>query len=248
MRLDRLDAQEELLGDRAVALAGGGQLADLALARRQRRGALDRGLARAQPGRRELAARALRQQHGADGVGVGQRRAQRSAGFDAPADVGQRAAQLEPQAHALQHRRHALDHGQPALAQRDARGVVGLRDGARVQRVGDRHRRAEALGERHLGVGQRGRLLAAPEVGERQRGGRAPRRPARVVPSLLLAQRARLAGLGVGALEVALGQPQARSRVRGCRSPSASAPARRRGGGGAAARGPRSNSPRSASA
>ena len=81
--------------------------------------------------------------------------------------------------------------GTPAITpsarsqQGHARGVVGLGDGARVQRVGDRHRRAEALGQGHLGIGEDGGLLAAAEVRERQRGGRAPRRPARVAPALL---------------------------------------------------------------
>ena len=41
MRLDRLDAEEQLLGDRAVGRARCRQLDDLALARGERRGALD---------------------------------------------------------------------------------------------------------------------------------------------------------------------------------------------------------------
>src|SRR3954447_428083 len=54
VRLDGLDAQKQLLRDRAVALAHGGELADLALARGQRRRPLERGVPRAQPGRDEL--------------------------------------------------------------------------------------------------------------------------------------------------------------------------------------------------
>src|SRR5438105_4903781 len=46
VRLDRLDAQEQLGCDGAVALAGLGQLADLALAGRQRAGTRERGSAR----------------------------------------------------------------------------------------------------------------------------------------------------------------------------------------------------------
>ena len=66
---------------------------------------------------------------------------------------------------------------------------------------------------RELGVGHRDRLLAAPEVRERQRRGRAPRRPGRVRAPALLAQRPAGESLGEGALVVALGQPQARAGV-----------------------------------
>src|SRR5512133_2686051 len=77
--LDGLDAQEERLGDLAVALAGRGQLAHLALARRQRGGALGRCLARAQAGGHELAPGALGKQDRPGAIGVRQGGAQRVA-------------------------------------------------------------------------------------------------------------------------------------------------------------------------
>src|SRR3954451_2076977 len=85
--LDGLDAQEEGLGDLAVALAGRGQLAHLALARRQRRGALGRRLARAQAGGHELAPGALGEQDRPGAIGVREGGAQRVARLDAPAHV-----------------------------------------------------------------------------------------------------------------------------------------------------------------
>src|SRR3954451_4677675 len=85
--LDGLDAQEEGLGDLAVTLAGRGQLAHLALARRQRRGALGRRLARAQAGGHELAPGALGEQERPGPIGVGEGGAQRVARLDAPAHV-----------------------------------------------------------------------------------------------------------------------------------------------------------------
>ena len=172
MRLDRLDRQEQLLRDRAVALADRRELADLALARGQRRGALERRLARPQAGRHELAARALGQQHRARRVGVGQRGTQRVARLDAPPELGQRAAELEPQPRTDSEPGHRGDHRQPALAQRDARGGVGLGDGAGVQRA----RRSAAV--RRSASPARARRRPAPPP---PRGGRgAPARSAAV--------------------------------------------------------------------
>jgi hypothetical protein len=62
MGLDGLDAEEQLVCDCAVGLSRSRQLADLALARGQRFGALKRRAARAQPGGDELAAGTRSQQ------------------------------------------------------------------------------------------------------------------------------------------------------------------------------------------
>src|SRR5215475_2433652 len=98
MRLDRLDAQEQLGGDRAVALARGGQLAYLALARGQGAGALERGASRPQSAGDELPPRALGKGLCAGAIRLGQRGAQRTTRFDAAPGSPQRAAELELEA------------------------------------------------------------------------------------------------------------------------------------------------------
>src|SRR3954452_19973825 len=79
VRLDGLDAEEQLARDRAGAAARRGQRADLALARRQGAGALRGGAPGPQPGGHELATGALGQGRRARGVGGGQRGPQRLA-------------------------------------------------------------------------------------------------------------------------------------------------------------------------
>ena len=240
MRLDGLDAQEQLLSDRAVALACGRELADLALARRQRRGALERRLARAQPGRDELAAGALRQQHRACGIGVGQRGPQGIAGLDAPAHGGQGAAELEAQAHrfqAAEARPRATVSA--AFAERDARGVIGFGDSAGMQRAGDRDRRAETLGQCQFGVGHARR----PRRGAR--GGRAPARRSSATASATGSgdparpEARRAAALRRSAVRSHLRRATGERAHGARRCPRPPARARRRGRARAAAREPR---------
>ena len=177
-------------------------------------------------GRRPVATSSRRaplgEQHGARGVGVGQRGAQRVARLDAPAERGQRAAELEPQ--------RARPRAAPAtpaatasaaLAERHARLVVGLGDGAGVQRGGDRHGGAEALRQRELGVGQR----RQPRRGARGGRARARRSSARASSDgfgrpCSRAQRAGLQRLGVARAR-SRPRPATAARGRGaCRSPT----------------------------
>src|SRR6516165_1651803 len=101
MRLDRFDAQEQLGGDCTVAVAGGGQLADLPLPGGQRVRALEGRASWPQTGGDELATRPLGQPRIPGAIGIGERLAQRLPGLDAPPDPGERAAELEAQAYPL---------------------------------------------------------------------------------------------------------------------------------------------------
>ena len=168
MRLDRLDAQKQLSGDRFVALARRGQLTDLALARGQGGDTFERRTPRTHPGRNELAARALCQHERPAGIGVGQRRTQRLTRLHAPPHAGERAAELQAQSGGLEHGAAVIEQLECAPAQRQARLVVGLGDGSCVQRASDRDWRAELSRQLDLGIRQRGRFAAPPQVGERE--------------------------------------------------------------------------------
>ena len=213
--LDRLDAEEQLGGDRAVALAGGGQLADLALARGERGGALERRAPWPQSGGDELAPGALRQERGTGAIGVGQRGAQRLTGFDATPDPGQRASQLEPQANRLERRRvDRRARRAPARSSATRVPIVRLGHGAGVPGAGDRRPvRRTPSPARARSSAERDRLVAAAEMGERQRGGRAPAAPGGIGPALPREPGADLAGVGVGLFESPLGEQQPGSGV-----------------------------------
>jgi hypothetical protein len=96
--LHRLDAQEQLLGDRAVRLPGGRELTDLALAGGERRHALRLSSPRSQTARNQLAARSLRQQGRAGAIRVRQDQLQRAARFHAAPQPPEGMTQLEPDA------------------------------------------------------------------------------------------------------------------------------------------------------
>ena len=156
--------------------------------------------------------------------------------------------ELEPHADGLERRARRAATASAALAQRHARDVVGLGDRPGVQRAWrSAAARRSARRSASSASASGDRLVAAAEVRERQRRGRAPGRPGRVRAALLLAQRAGLARLGERALEVALGEREPRAGVAHPDLPHG-ARARRRAGARAAGRAPRSNAPRSASA
>ena len=215
VRLDGLDGQEELLRDRAVALAR---------RRRARRPGAGAGSARRRPrappgagagrSRRARAGRARPAGTAPSGVGVGQRGAQRVARLDAAAQARQRAAQLEPHAHAPR-AAPARPPSRPARARTSA-DPRGRRRARRPRGRAARRRSAPARRSARRSASSSS-ASAPPPRGGRGAPARAPRSiatastPGSAAPAL--AQRARLERLGVGALEVALGQPQPCARV-----------------------------------
>ena len=110
------------------------------------------------PDRHQLAPRALGEQDRADRVGVGQRGPQCVARLDPPAERTPGRCRA-PAAARTASSRAACRRPRRARARRARRApsCVGLGDGAGVQRGGDRDGRAEALGQRQLGVGERER-------------------------------------------------------------------------------------------
>jgi hypothetical protein len=150
------------------ALARRGQLTDLALAWGQSADAFERRAPGTHPGRDELPARTLCQHERSAGVGVGQRRTQRLTRLDSPAHPGERAAGLQAQAGGLEHRTVVVEQFECVPAQRQACLVVGLCHGSCVQRASDRDRRAELSRQPDLGIRQRGRFAAPPQVGKRE--------------------------------------------------------------------------------
>jgi hypothetical protein len=98
LSLDCLDAQEQLLGDRAVRFPGGRELTDLTLAGGERRHALGLSSARAQTGGNQLAARSLGHQGRAGVICVCQHLLQRATRFHATSQPPERMTELEPDA------------------------------------------------------------------------------------------------------------------------------------------------------
>ncbi len=99
------------------------------------------------------------------------------------------------------------------LATGDAALLVGLGDGGGVGGDQQRGGRAEALGPQPLGLGERGGLVAAAELGERQRRRRAPARPGRVVAAVGDPQPAGGERVDAAALDLAGREREARAGV-----------------------------------
>ena len=133
-------------------------------------------------------------------------------------DPGQRASQLEPQANRLEHRRLIAEQVERLLGHCHPGAVVPLGHGSGVLCAGDRDRCAERLRQRELGIAEHGSLVAAAEMGERQRGGRAPAAPGGIGPALSREPGADLAGVGIGLFESPFGEQQPGSGVQQLRA------------------------------
>ncbi len=96
MGLHRLDAQKQLLGDRAIGCSGGRKLTHLPLPGRERGHPLGLGAPRSQTGGDQLTAGSLGQQRGAGVIGVRQCQLQRVARLDPASQPGEGVAELEP--------------------------------------------------------------------------------------------------------------------------------------------------------
>jgi hypothetical protein len=129
-RLDRLDGDEQLLGDLAIGAPLGREPRDAQLGRGQRVDARGRRAPRAQAEHGQLVARATLDRPRAAAAGQVQRGAQALLGGPALAAAAQRSAEVGQRARVLGARRRALEHPHRAGPLHEPRGLSTQRTGA----------------------------------------------------------------------------------------------------------------------
>src|SRR3954451_5259747 len=161
--LHRLDGDEQVLRDLAVAHTARGHAGDAPLAGGEGIDTSRAGAARPGPRRHELRARLRGDRHRAEAVGQLEALAQWLAGLLAPAEPPHRAAEQHECARQLEARGRRLQHRDGVAVELEALLAAGHEPGGH-ERDADRPGRAEAAARRELLARQLARLLHAPEV------------------------------------------------------------------------------------
>lgn len=205
--LDRLPGDEEPLGDFGVGEAGGRELGDATLARRQRFDPAEHDPAGPCTGGGELGLGRLHQRRSSASVREVKRGAEVITGGGSLVRASQPGAEREPGMRELEPaaggRQHADRVGKQAVP------VGSACHGARgAQRHAERPWRPERSGPCERGPDQRDRLPRPSRHRERRGDARPPRIDRRVAPAALLEQSPRLHELVDPVVDLALGERQ----------------------------------------